>query len=284
MIRDIIRFIFSMDFIKNLLLYLVVITVILLATFIWLRFYTNHNDLIQVPDLYEYSIFEAGILVENANLRMEVQDSVYIPDHMPGRVLQQNPVPYTIDETGDTIAKFVKENRKIYVTTTRITPPMKVMPNLIDKSERIALIKLETAGLKIGNIEYVPSSIGANLILDQKYQGRSIVAGTPIRMNEQIDLVVSRATVQKTEIPDLFGLKNSEARKLLNANSLNLGLMVECIGCVNSRDSSLARIFEQRPAYGSEKIGIGSSIDVFLTLDTIQFQKLENLLEGESFN
>lgn len=284
MIRDIFGFIFSIDFVKNLLLYLLVIAVIVFTAFIWLRFYTQHNDLIQVPDIQEYSIFEAGIMVDNAKLRMEIQDSVYIPDHMPGRILQQNPVPFVVSEEGDTISKYVKKNRKIYVTTTRITPPMKVMPNLIDKSERIALIKLETAGLKVGNIEYIPSSIGANLILDQKYKGNSITAGTPIRMNEQIDLVVSRATVQKTEIPDLFGLKKSEARKLLNGNSLNLGVVIECIGCVTNKDTSYARIFEQRPAYGSEKIGIGSSIDVFLTIDTIQFQKLENLLEGEPFN
>ena len=191
MIKDLFAFIFSRSFLKNLGIYVLIIGLILVFTFIWLRFYTNHGETIEVPDIIEHSLKEAKNIIEENDLQLVVQDSVYLPHHMPGRVISQNPPSFALNSKGDSVRRNVKEDRKIYVTITRITPPNKVVPDLVDISERVALIKLEAAGLVLGNVSYEPNQIGDHLILKQLYKGKNIKAGSRIKMGEKIDLVVS---------------------------------------------------------------------------------------------
>lgn len=252
---------------------MLIIGLILICTFVWLRFYTNHGETIEVPDLIDHSIKEAKNIVDDKLLRIEVQDSVYLPNHMPGRVVQQNPPSYAVSLSGDSGRKFVKEGRKIYVTITRITPPTKVMPDLIDISERIALIKLETAGLVLGTVSYEPNQIGDDLILKQMYNGKDIKPGTKLKMGEKIDLLVSKKSFDRKMVPDLYGLTYSEARARLNSNSLNLGIVLECFKCQNDSDSSIARIYDQKPRSTGQYAGIGTNVDVYMTIEEQGFNK-----------
>ena len=273
MLKDLIAFVFSKSFIKNLGLYILIISLLIFSVFFGLRFYTNHGDTINVPDLIDFSVNEAFNLVDDSNLRMEIQDSVYMKNHMPGRIISQNPAAFAILNNGDSILRQVKENRKIYVTISRFTPPTKRMPELVDISERVALIKLETAGLAVGKITYQPNSLGDNLILKQSYKGKSIKAGAPIKMGEKIDLVVSKKTYASTSAPDVYGLSIADAKRLLNEHSLNLGIVLKCINCKDKVDSSLARIYDQKPRYGDGELGIGANVDIYLTTDTVGFRK-----------
>ena len=77
------------------------------------------------------------------------------------------------------------------------------MPDLIDISERVALIKLETVGLLLGKVSYEPNQIGDNLILKQRYKGKDIKPGSKIKMGEKIDLVVSKKSFDRKLVPDL---------------------------------------------------------------------------------
>jgi len=272
MLKDLIAFVFSKSFIKNLGLYVLVIGLLIFGVFFGLRFYTNHGDTIDVPDLTDYSKQEAKNLIDNNNLRLVIQDSVYLKNHMPGRVISQNPAAFAILTNGDSIRRQVKENRKVYVTISRVTPPTKRMPELVDISERVALIKLETAGLSVGKITYEANSLGDNLILKQLYKGEPIKAGAPIKMGEKVDLIVSKKTYESTSAPDLYGLTMSDARRYLSENSLNLGIVLKCMDCKDKIDSSLARIYDQKPRFGDGELGIGASVDIYLTTDTVGFQ------------
>ena len=272
MLKDLIAFVFSKSFLKNLGLYTLVISLLIFSVFFGLRFYTNHGDTIDVPDLTDYSKNEAKNLIEKNDLRLVIQDSVFLKNHMPGRIISQNPAAYAVLNNGDSIRRQVKENRKIYVTISRVTPPTKRMPELVDISERVALIKLETAGLGVGKVTYEANSLGDNLILKQSYKGKSIKAGAPIKMGEKIDLVVSKKTYASTSAPELYGLTMLDARKLLSDKSLNLGIVLECINCKDKIDSSLARIYDQKPRFGDGELGVGANVDIYLTTDTVGFQ------------
>ena len=227
MLKELIAFVFSKAFIKNLGLYLIIVSLIIIGTFYGLRMYTNYGETIDVPDLVNLHVDDAKAVIVSNNLRIEVQDSVYIRNEMPGRIISQNPSSFAILSNGDTITKSVKENRKIYVTISSLTAPNKKMPDLVDLSERLALIKLETKGLSLGKISYEPNQIGDNLILKQLYKGKEIKAGTPIKMGEKIDLVVSKKSFENTKVPDLFGLTMTDAEKTLSENSLNLGTRIK---------------------------------------------------------
>ncbi|NND76959.1 MAG: PASTA domain-containing protein [Flavobacteriales bacterium] len=272
MIRDLIAFVFSRSFLKNLGIYALIIGLILVFTFIWLRFYTNHGETIEVPDLIEHSIMEAHSIVDKNDLKIVVQDSVYLPHHMPGRVISQNPPAYALNSKGDSVRRSVKEGRKIYVTITRITPPNKVMPDLVDISERVALIKLEAAGLVLGDVSYEPNQIGDNLILKQRYKGKDIAPGTKLKMGEKIDLVVSKRSLDKKQVPDLYGMTMREARSFLNDRSLNLGIVIKCVNCNDKTDSLKARIYDQKPRSTGQYVGIGGNVDIYMTMDNEGFR------------
>ncbi len=66
------------------------------------------------------------------------------------------------------------------------------------------------------------------------------------------------------------GLTFAEVGAVLNMASLNQGVLVSCEGCNTSVDSTFARVFRQSPgAGGFDRIAMGSSIDVWLTMDTV---------------
>ncbi|MEM7162574.1 MAG: PASTA domain-containing protein [Bacteroidota bacterium] len=272
MLKDLVAFIFSKDFPKNLIIYCLLIGLLITSIFFGLRFYTNHGETIEVPKIENLHLAEALEVINRNNLRLVIQDSVYVKESDPGLIVSQKPSAFAVLENGDTIVKRVKENRKIYATISTMTPPTKRMPNLIDISERVGRIKLETAGLALGKVDYVQDQIGDNLILEQKYKGKAIKAGDPIKMGEKIDLVVSKQAYQYTAIPDLYGMTMYDAQKLLEENSLKLGIVINCINCNDKIDSSLARIYEQKPRSGDGELGLGGNVDIYLTTDTTGFQ------------
>jgi beta-lactam-binding protein with PASTA domain len=68
-------------------------------------------------------------------------------------------------------------------------------------------------------------------------------------------------------VPRLTGLRFDEAAELLNSQSLNMGVVLACAGCINSVDTAGAFVTNQSPARGSE-VNLGSFIDVFLSTDS----------------
>jgi eukaryotic-like serine/threonine-protein kinase len=95
-----------------------------------------------------------------SKLRLKVSDSVFISHEARGTVIDQNPAP-----------NFrVKEKRTIFLTINAMNPERVSMPDVTGVSLRQARAIIETRGLEVGTLIYVPD-IALNNVLRQQYKG-----------------------------------------------------------------------------------------------------------------
>jgi beta-lactam-binding protein with PASTA domain len=201
-------------------------------------------------------------LLKVKKLRWEIFDSVYSNEHERGTVVEQHPKP-----------EFkVKKNRKIYLTMNAMNPEKMMMPNLVNLTIRQAQSRLESYGLKIGKITYEPD-LGINVVLAQKYQGTPIKEGDTIIKGSFIDLVLGRGLSNESiRVPKLIGLTLEEATLKAADSYLRLGAIVPDPD-IQKEFEPIAKIYRQRPEYNKNiSIPFGSSIDVWLTLDSIKVE------------
>ena len=256
---DFLKFLISKLFFKHLFLAIVISFFMLLITFLALRIYTRHGQALSVPDLrgkFESEIME--ILLEK-ELKYEIVDSVYNIAYERGTVVDQNPPP-----------EFqVKKGRTIFLTINAIIPEMTRMPDVVGVSLRQARAIIETAGLKIGRLSYVPD-IAVNNVLQQKYKGNVIEEGDSIPKGAVINLVLGRGlSDDKTAAPDLIGLHLSTAIDKITVRYLNLGAIIYDGTVENEEDSLNAFIWKQRPVFDIESLlNLGSAVDIWLTVDS----------------
>ena len=92
------------------------------------------------------SFEEAKKILAQAGLEAGIQDSVYADTARPLQVLRQSP---DVDEV-------VKEGRTIYLTINRLVPPQVEMPDLRGFSIKSTELYLQSVGLKLGDVSYVP--------------------------------------------------------------------------------------------------------------------------------
>lgn len=268
---------------KGLLVHLgIMLGLIIIATLLFFNFYlpstTNHGETVTVPDLEGLHVDEINEFLTKRSLKYEVvTDSGFTREYQPLTVLTQYPLP----------GAKVKENRKIFLTLNAINPPQVKMPRLIDGSIKNAALLLESYGLEIGKIKYVPD-LAQNAVLEQTYEGEPIEAGTFIAKGSKIDLLVGDGLGNTTlEVPELNGLVLDEAEVVIIGSGLKVGNIL-------FRDPSLADrdpkdpmqqsedrlvIVKQSPAPGRQ-IRIGEEIDIWL--DRQEEQEDSILDEGES--
>jgi beta-lactam-binding protein with PASTA domain len=255
-------------YLKNLLKTKPVLSTIVLAFFslilfaylslLFLKVYTHHNQAIAVPDYKGMTYKEYVSATKKKNLRCEIIDSMYIPNARPGSVIEQYPAA----------GNKVKQHRTIYLTIASQTPEKVSVPKVTDVGLREAQSRLENIGLKVGQVIYRPSEF-YNLVLDQRFQNRTISKGELIPKGTAIDLVVGRGLGdEKTELPILTGMSLTEARSSLYYNNLTTGALVFDNTVVTSYDSMTARVWKQSPVPETGSlIGQGTSVDLWFTLD-----------------
>ncbi len=237
----------------------ILVSLLFLAGWIWLRQYTRHNEGMRVPDVKGLSLPEAEAMLATRQLRAVVIDSVYTDEIPRSSVVDQDPGP-GVD---------VKPDRKVYLVMNAGQPKMINMPRLVDLSKRQAISVLDIIGLTVKELQYKPDPC-TDCVIEQLYKGQPIEPDERIRRGESITLVLgSGEKGERVPVPDLLGLTHAEVGMVLNMASLNLGVLVECIGCNSMADSTLARVRQQSPRPGaSNMIPLGSMIDIWLTMDT----------------
>lgn len=176
---DFLRFVFSRLFLKHLLIATGIFIVLVWITLQLLGWYTHHNDYLVVPDFRGQSILGIGEKEENVNYRFQVIDSVFDPDKSRGAILTQDPFP----------GSKVKKDRTIYLTITSFVPEKTTMPDLRDLTLRQAQTMLETAGLKLGNLQYI-KTFDEDAVQNQFHKGRVIKPGTSLDKGSVITLTV----------------------------------------------------------------------------------------------
>lgn len=146
-----------------------------------LNSYTQHGETVEVPDFKGKSISELNGFIEGKDVRYLIIDSIYAPKEKPGVVIRQDPETKT----------QVKRNRTIYLYVTGLLPPQMVMPKLIDRSERQAILMIESYGLKVGRITQVAGDCNG-CVLGQFIKGKPIEPGTRINKGTVIELSIGK--------------------------------------------------------------------------------------------
>ncbi|WP_372745995.1 PASTA domain-containing protein [Lutibacter sp.] len=176
---SVIQFIKSKSFLRQLIIAFVAFLVFAVLVVQWLKFSTNHNQKIEVPNLEKMSLAEAEEVLENIDLNFEVIDSAsFNPDYPAKSVIEQSP------EAG----QFVKENRKIYLTLNPSRYPNIEMPELYGKTKRQALSQLLAIGFRVDTAAVYVNDIAKDVVRGLLFNGSEVKTGTKIPKNSLIKL------------------------------------------------------------------------------------------------
>lgn len=245
--------------IRQLAILLAVIILTIILVFVALRLYTRHGQNVSVPELRRLNLAEVKKICDERGLKFEISDSVYSSAAAPGTVIDQTP-PATFK---------VKKDRTIFLTIKAYSVEQVTMPRLIDLSIKSAQAQLATIGLGVGKISYKPD-IARDAVIEQKFNGKDIPAGTRIAKGSLIDLVLGKGEDEnnntKTMVPDLKSYTLYTASLVAAQNSLNIGSKIGDGTVKTAADSLSAVIYKQSPAKGRMVLP-GSEIDVWITTD-----------------
>ncbi|WP_300436703.1 PASTA domain-containing protein [Christiangramia sp.] len=175
------RFIFSKTFLIQLVLAVIVLVVLSFFTMQWLDYSTNQDQRIEVPDLAKMNLDNVEDRLDELELDFEILDSANFNPDFPGySVIDQVPAP----------GKFVKEERKIYLT---LNPSgyrkIEIPNNLIRKTRRQVEPTLRSLGFEIGEISYKPD-IAEDAVLELRHKGTLVEPGDKLMKTSVIDLVL----------------------------------------------------------------------------------------------
>src|SRR5690554_343401 len=185
------RFIFTKTFLKQLLLAVGVLIGLAFLVLWWLRISTNHNEKIEVPDLSTLSLDKVEQILDEMDLRYAILDSAnYNPDYPRFSVIEQIPKP----------GKFVKENRKLYLTLNPSGYRKVEVPDVLGKTKRQAEPTLLAMGFAIGNISCRPH-ISDN-VLEMRFNGEELKPGTTIQKTSVIDLIIGDQSLNRLQTED----------------------------------------------------------------------------------
>ncbi len=181
-----IQFIFTKAFIKQLLLALLALVILAFIVLWWLRFTTNHNEKIPVPNLAKMSLDKVEDVLDDSDLRYEILDSAnYNPDYPKYSVIEQIPKP----------GHFVKENRKIYLYLNPSGYRKIAVPDVTGRTRRQAEPTLLAMGFKIGKVSFRPHI--SDQVLEMRYNGEKLDVGTELQKTSVIDLIVGDGSENK---------------------------------------------------------------------------------------
>ena len=243
--------------VKNLLLAVAALLVIVFIASLLLGGITKHGKEMVVPDFTGMTVEDAVRSADDAGLRIEIGDSVYIRRFGRGLVYSQNP----------NAGGKVKKGRRVYLTINAVNPKKVGMPNLVGFSLRQAKAELQSRGLTLGRLIYV-KDIATNNVLEQKYRGRRIEPGTMIETLSRIDLELGlNPDDNTTRIPSVMGLKYLRAVDVIHDYSLNVRRTVFDKNIKTYADSLDAVVYKQNPSAGDVPILIGEDVTLYFRLE-----------------
>ena len=241
----------------NLLCIAAIILVMAVVAHLVMQVGTRHGARRTVPDFAGIRLDEAQRLAEKHDLKLHINDSLFVPAYEGGIVLDQLP------EGG----VAVKPGRTVYITINSFREKMVPVPYVAGRSLRQAKNMLEIAGLEIAELIYRPD-IATNYVLEEFCKGQPVTAET--RMESEMGSGVTlHVGVEENNsgaiVPQLVGFGLQEAKGRLWELGLNVGKIVFDEG-INLLNQKRARVYAQTPA-AEYTTTLGSRVDLKLTLD-----------------
>jgi eukaryotic-like serine/threonine-protein kinase len=183
--------------------------VFIIADVVVMPIYTRQGDDTQVPNVIELSQQAAEARIKEANLGVVIGGEEYDSRRPKGTVINQTP---------DAGSK-VKTGRKVMLTLSKGSASA-IVPSMAGYTLREARMLLEKEGLEPGSIVwYTDDSKPDGVII-----GSIPVAGTVMRLNAQVQLLVNRVESEMAVVvPNFVGMDLEKARVLAEENYLQIG-------------------------------------------------------------
>ena len=262
-----VKYITSLPLWVNIVFAFCGVIILVLIFLLSLNWITKHGEARNVPVVVGKKISDVEKQLNEKGFEVVVQDSVYYDSLPPGLVLRQVP------EADD----VVKVNRTVYVTINRFVAPDIEMPNLLGSSYRNAEMVLKNLGLRIGDTSY-RFDFAKNSVLEQRYNGSSIKAGTKLKVGSSISLVLGSGLGEEDmSVPDLIGMNYDEAKVLLDAQGLSGLVIVD----PTVRDTTSAYVYKQSPMPRTGdgamvRIRQGQMIDIWVGVERPNVDSFKN--------
>lgn len=266
------KFLFSKQFLKQIAIAIGLIIVITIVVLQLLKLYTRHGESVEVPDLKEITLEDAGRILEGRNLNYQVIDSVYMKNKRTGIIIEQTPAA----------GEKVKENRSVYLVVSSDKAPMIVLPDVRDISLRNAKSMLESIGFQIIEIEYVPSEY-KDLVKDVKIGEKILSPGTKLVKDTGIKLVVGLGELgeDQVNIPSFRAMSKEAAIQQAHANNLTIRMINYDVSPKTPEDEAKYFVYKQNPFTGTMVQG-GSSVDIWLSKDKSLLQMPEKTADEDN--
>ena len=161
--------------------------------------------------------------------RAKVDEEQPDPVIPAGHVVWQDPPPETALAGGT----------MVHLTLSAGPGPVTV-PDVFSFDVDQARQVIDAAGLRIGDVDSIPSSSEPGLII-----GTRPAIGSTSQPGTHVDLLVSKGPAD-IRVPDVMGLKQEEARQRLEAAGLHVGVVTTRA----ARKNATGIVLEQRPAAG----------------------------------
>lgn len=173
-------FLTSKVFFRQMMIAICIVVVLAFVFFNMLSYLTSHGQEITVPDLSKLKLEKAEETLTKLELDFVVLDTLDYQKDYPA---------YTIVEQEPKKGAKVKADRKIYLKLNASGFASVVLPDLIEKTFRQAEPTLKSIGLEVGNVTYKPY-LGKDMVLEMKFNGKTVKPGTKIMKTSKIDLVL----------------------------------------------------------------------------------------------
>ena len=241
----------------NIVLIVIALLIMAVAAHLVMQIGTRHGARRRVPDFTGLRLDEAERVAHKNQLRLSVNDSLFVPTYESGVVLDQLP------ERG----VEVKPDRTIYLTINSFREKTVPVPYVAGRSLRQAKNMLEIAGLEIAELIYRPD-IATNYVLEEFCGGKQVSENSKIEagIGSGITLYVGAEPENDTAVvPMLVGFSLKQAKSRLWELGLNVGRIGfdEGIDLLNQRE---AGVYIQSPA-AEQTAALGTRVDLRLTLD-----------------
>ncbi|MGM0410463.1 MAG: Stk1 family PASTA domain-containing Ser/Thr kinase [Bacillota bacterium] len=190
----------------------IIISIIAILGLLSFLIYKNYMEvpIVQVPDVEGMNFDRAKDTLSQVGLGIEEPvERVYHPEHPEDEVISQTP------ESGE----MIKQTRNLKLTVSDGVEEISI-PDIKGESLRKAELILENNKLEIGNKEFeYNEEVPENHIIEQKPE-----SGETVNAGEKIELIVSKGVEPNlVEMPNLIGIKLSEAESIIKDNKLNIG-------------------------------------------------------------
>lgn len=161
------------------------------VTMLFLDVWTHHGSTAVVPEIKYLSYDDAVATLEDADLDVQISDSVYMTD-IPDTLLRRKPFPGMVLESWPKAGAVVKGGRAVYITIVAYSPKEVVIPAPVDNiSSRQAISLLQSLGIRNVRIVRVPSQYNDN-VERALYNGKPIVVGTALPVTATVTLEVGQ--------------------------------------------------------------------------------------------